>query len=335
MFGLLNINKPVGVTSRDVVNRIARIAGPAKVGHAGTLDPLASGVLVVCVGPATRLIQYVQRMSKRYRATFLLGRSSETEDLEGEVFAMDDPPIPNRSQLAEAIPRFVGHIEQRPPAFSAIKVQGRRAYDMARAGQAVELEARRVLVDSIELIEYDYPRITLDIACGGGTYIRSLGRDLAESLGTRAVMSELVRTAVGSFHLEDASALDDMAPRTVQDRLLEPVRAVVQLPTVVLNSEQIEHVGHGRMIEDAVAATETAVLSRSERVSEEKKALRFTDHLDSGECAVEPGQAEFAAVDQQGRLRAILIRVAEGRLRASCNFPPSEPPTGSPGVSSS
>ena len=189
MFGLLNINKPSGITSRRVVDRVARLVKPLKAGHAGTLDPLASGVLVVCVGQATRLIEYVQRMPKRYRATFLLGRSSPTEDVEGEVSELAGAPEPSRAQIEQAAQGMLGQLAQRPPAFSAIKVAGRRSYDLARAGQAVELEPRTITVYGIDLIAYRYPELELDIRCGSGTYVRTLGRELAERLGSCAVMS--------------------------------------------------------------------------------------------------------------------------------------------------
>ena len=189
--GLLNLNKPAGMTSRDVVNIVQRLSRPAKAGHAGTLDPLADGVLVVCVGSATRLIEYVQRMPKRYVGTFLLGRQSPTEDIEGEVTELPDAPVPTREQIEAAARRFVGRIEQRPPAFSALKIRGRPAYKLARQGKPVELAPRPVEIYRIEVKKYRYPELVLEIDCGGGTYVRSLGRDLAESLGTAAVMSAL------------------------------------------------------------------------------------------------------------------------------------------------
>src|SRR5437868_5550844 len=139
MFALLNVNKPAGITSRDVVNRLQRLVRPAKVGHAGTLDPLATGVLVVCLGQATRLIEYVQQMPKTYHGTFLLGRESDTEDIEGDVKELPNAPRPSRAEIDAALPQFVGRIEQRPPAYSALKVGGERAYDKARRGEAVVL----------------------------------------------------------------------------------------------------------------------------------------------------------------------------------------------------
>ncbi len=147
--GLLNINKPGGMTSRDAVDLVQRLARPAKVGHAGTLDPLATGVLVLCVGAATRLIEYVQRMPKRYTGTFLLGRHSPTEDCDGEVTMLVDPPIPTLGQVEAAVKQFVGRLMQRPPAYSALKVAGRRAYDLARRGEDVQLQPRPIEVHSL------------------------------------------------------------------------------------------------------------------------------------------------------------------------------------------
>ena len=199
MFGFLNLNKPAGVTSRDVVNQVQRLVRPEKVGHAGTLDPLATGVLVVCVGRATRLTEYVQRMPKHYSATFLFGRQSDTEDIDGQVIELADPPQPKRDQIEATLPKFLGEIQQVPPAYSALKVEGRRAYDLARRGEDVQLAARPVVIYELRIVAYEYPELRLDIVCGSGTYVRSLGRNIARTVGTQAVMSALVRTAIGNF----------------------------------------------------------------------------------------------------------------------------------------
>ncbi|MCG8586071.1 MAG: tRNA pseudouridine(55) synthase TruB [Pirellulales bacterium] len=244
--GLLNINKPAGVTSRRVVDRVQRLVRPAKAGHAGTLDPLATGVVVVCVGSATRLIEYVQRMRKSYRATFMLGRTSDTEDIEGQVVELADPPEPTEQAIRDTLKGFVGDSMQRPPAFSALKVQGKRAYDLARAGKEVELAARPITVYGAAVVNYAYPRLVVGIECSRGTYVRSLGRDLAESLGTGAVMSALVRTAVGGFRIEDAIALDDLDANSVAQHLLRARTAVADLPAIELTPDEVEHVRHGR-----------------------------------------------------------------------------------------
>lgn len=246
--GVLNINKPPGWTSRDVVNRVHGLVRPAKAGHAGTLDPLATGVLLVCVGKATRLIDYAGQMEKQYRGTFLLGRTSTTEDVEGEVTLLQGAPRPTADDIATAAATFLGETLQRPPAFSAIKVAGQRAYDLARAGRPVALEPRKILVRSIEIVAYDYPELTLDIVCGGGTYIRSLGRDLAERLETGAVMSALVRTWIGPFELADAWELTKLQAENVNEWLQSPRRLTSTLPTVQLTAAQAFEISSGRFI---------------------------------------------------------------------------------------
>ena len=207
MFGIFNINKPAGWTSRDVVNRVQRLVRPAKAGHAGTLDPLATGVLVVCVGPATKLISYVQQQLKEYEATFILGQSSPSDDVETEICELEQPPIPTREAIEAKLPDFVGTIQQRPPLYSAIKVEGQRAYKLARGGSDMELPARPVEIYELSVTAYEYPELCLKIRCGSGTYVRSIGRDLADSLGTAAVMSALTRTAIGKFQVQEG--LDD------------------------------------------------------------------------------------------------------------------------------
>ncbi|MEN1681048.1 MAG: tRNA pseudouridine(55) synthase TruB [Planctomycetota bacterium] len=256
MFGLLNLNKPKGATSRDAVNRVhwlvrqaegaARKRDASKVGHAGTLDPIATGVLVVCVGAATRLIEHVQRQPKRYRGTFLLGCRSPSDDVELTPEPLADPPIPSEQQLADALPAFVGEIEQTPPAYSAIKIDGKKAYELARAGTEVEMKPRRVTIHSLQIVRYAYPELVLDVRCGGGTYIRALGRDLAESLGTAAVMSELVRTAIGPFTLDAAICPRELSEATLADALLPAAMAVADLPQIELSPQQTEELRHGR-----------------------------------------------------------------------------------------
>lgn len=249
MFGLLNINKPPRATSRDAVNRVQRIVRPAKVGHAGTLDPLATGVLVLCLGPATRLIQYVQQLPKRYTGTFLLGRRSNTDDLEGDVVELSDPLEPTLEQVIAALPQFTGTIQQRPPIFSAIKVKGKRAYDLARAGRDVQLESRPVIIHELRIVRYEYPELVLDIGCGSGTYIRSLGRDLAEALGTAAVMSNLQRTAIGGFTIDSAIDLATITEDSLAEHLLPAESAVQHLNSVVLSAAEIGKTSNGLTIE--------------------------------------------------------------------------------------
>lgn len=248
LIGILNVNKPAGCTSRRVVDHVERIVRPAKAGHAGTLDPLATGVLVVCVGQATRLIQYVQSMAKTYRATFLLGHQSETDDIEGEVTIVADAPMLALETIAQVLPRFTGTIQQTPSAHSAVKIAGRRAYKLARAGKKVEIAARPVTIHRLSIRRYEYPELELDIECSSGTYVRSLGRDLAIALGTVAVMSALERTAIGDFQLEDAVELQQLTPETCNQYLQPALGAVADLPRLAVSEAQQVELQHGRPI---------------------------------------------------------------------------------------
>ena len=261
MFGLLNIDKPAGITSRTVVNRIQYLVRPVKTGHAGTLDPLATGVLMVAVGPATRLISYVQAMRKTYLATFLLGHQSDTLDTEGTVHALADPPQPSSADIVAALPHFTGEIEQVPPLHSAVKVRGRPAYQRARAGQELTLKARSITVERLDLIDYTYPHLQVKIVCSSGTYVRSLGRDLAQHLGTQAVMTQLQRTAIGSFHVADAcnwQTLTDAScsPQSLASRILPARLAVAHLPEIELDDTQIQRLQNGQAIPSSGLTTD-------------------------------------------------------------------------------
>lgn len=250
MHGILNINKPAGKTSRDIVNIVQRLVRPAKTGHAGTLDPLATGVLVCPVGHGTKLIEYVQRLPKTYEAVFLLGHHSDTEDVEGNVVQLESPPEPTLVQIYEQLPQFVGTIAQVPPAYSALKVAGQRAYDLARQGKEVELASREIEVYELEVLHYDYPRLSMRMRCGSGTYVRSLGRDLARSLGTEAVMSELVRTAIGDFRIKEAvDPLSDFDRDKIEASLQPIGNAVKALPEVVVDSQQIVRLAQGKLLD--------------------------------------------------------------------------------------
>src|SRR4051812_48814027 len=198
MNGLLVIDKPGGMTSRDVGNRVQRwFPRKTKIGHTGTLDPLATGVLVVCVGAATRLADFVQAMGKTYAARFRLGATSTTDDADGEVTVNAAAVPPTRDQIGAAIPAFLGLVEQVPPAFSALKLDGRRAHELARSGKDVQLAARTVRIDAIRVRAYEWPFLDVEIDCGKGTYIRSIARDLGAKLGCGGMVETLRRTRVG------------------------------------------------------------------------------------------------------------------------------------------
>jgi tRNA pseudouridine55 synthase len=243
---LLNLHKPSGLTSRAVVDRVARPLRGIKVGHAGTLDPLASGVLVVAVGAATRLVEFVQRMPKTYRTVIRLGARSDTLDADGQVIAVPDPLIPSEAEVRAALQRQVGTIAQRPPEYSALKVQGRRAYDLARAGVATGLKPRQVTISRIELLDYSWPRLELEIHCGGGTYIRSIARDLDEALGCGGLVEVLVRTRIGAFTLDDAIDPDNLSAAAIAGLLRPALEAVALLPQLRLSSDQVADVAQGK-----------------------------------------------------------------------------------------
>jgi tRNA pseudouridine55 synthase len=248
MHGFLNIDKPAGMTSRDVVNGVQRLIRPAKVGHAGTLDPLARGVLVVAIGDGTRLIEYVQRMRKTYRGEFLFGFSSDTEDVEGTLVRCEVTAVPTLEQLQSVASQFIGEIQQVPPAYSALKVNGKRAYALARAGIAPQLRARTVTVYQIGFVEYAFPRWTIDVVCGQGTYIRSLGRDIARRLGSEAVMTGLNRTAIGTFRVENAISYETLSTGNWRGSVLPLRSAVVDLPTIQLGDQELSRLGNGQSI---------------------------------------------------------------------------------------
>lgn len=208
--GFLNIDKPLGMTSHDVVAQVRRGLKIRRVGHAGTLDPLATGVLVVCVGSATRLSEYAMASTKQYRARVRFGVVTTTYDAEGEIVRTADAAHVTRDAVAAALPQFTGELMQLPPMYSAIKQGGRKLYELARAGEEVERQPRAVRIDALSLVDWQPPECTLDVTCSAGTYIRSLAYDLGEVLGVGAHLSGLTRTASGHFTLPDAVQLDGL-----------------------------------------------------------------------------------------------------------------------------
>ena len=287
MNGLLCVNKSTGMTSRDVVNRVQRRLKPIKVGHAGTLDPLATGVLVLMVGKATRLTEYIQRMAKTYCGSFRFGLTSDTEDVDGDVVQLADAPRIDRSQVESVLPQFVGRIEQMPPAYSALKVKGRRAYELARAGKTVELQARPIEIHSLSIDRFGFPDFDITIECGSGTYVRSLGRDIARAVGTEAVMTALNRTAIGPFTLENAIGSEALPDIDIASHLLPMSMAVTSVPTVSVSDSELERVRHGISID----------------LSTEEESLVSKLSSDS---------IEAAAIGPDGRLVAILVKRRDG-----------------------
>jgi tRNA pseudouridine55 synthase len=257
--GILVVDKPVGPTSHDVVALVRRLTDVRRVGHGGTLDPFARGVLPVFIGTATRVLEYHLGDPKSYRATVVFGARSTTDDLEGELTQTDAAP-PDREAVEAALDGFRGTIRQRPPAFSAVKVAGRRAYRAARAGEPLELPERIVTVQRFEIVGWDdgdpgRPAAVLEVDCSAGTYVRSLARDLGEHLGTGAYLGTLVRTASGAFRLGDALGLDAVRSRAAAGELqavLLPIdHGLERFPVHRLTDVEVAAVARGQIVRPA------------------------------------------------------------------------------------
>ena len=283
--GVIPVDKPIGATSRRVVDAVARALGMKTVGHAGTLDPLADGVVVVCAGHATKLVDYLHDLPKHYTASFLLGRSSPSDDFETPIEVEAEPRVPTREEIEAALPSFRGEILQRPCDYSAVHVDGKRAYRLARKGRPLELAAKPVRIDVLAVTIYEWPRLGVDIVCSSGTFVRAIGRDLAMALGTAAVMESLTRTAVGPFERARSLAMAAVTLESVRAAMLPAVAAVPLVPRFTLGDNLLA------------------------------KAVR------GGLVAVgdEPAEA-LAAVDEAGDLVGILKRHESGLYRLRPNF---------------
>jgi tRNA pseudouridine55 synthase len=262
MHGVLVVAKPAGPTSHDVVALLRRLAATRRIGHGGTLDPFASGVLPLFLGGATRVVEYHLGDDKSYRATVCFGAASTTDDLDGELTPADGR-APDRAAVERALDAMRGEQLQRPPAYSAIQVGGRRAYAMARAGEAVELAPRAVTIHEAMLVEWDAtdparPVGIVEVRCSAGTYVRALARDLGEGLGSAAYLCALVRTASGPFELTDAQTLDAIRAAAAADgpdgvrRLLLPVDAGLDaIPAIRVTDTEIADATQGRFVRPA------------------------------------------------------------------------------------
>jgi tRNA pseudouridine55 synthase len=249
--GVLVIDKPVGMTSHDVVQVIRKGTNIRRAGHTGTLDPRASGVLIVLVGPAVRLSEYVSASDKRYQAVITLGKTTDTYDEDGKQTSTT-PVTVTEEQFEKELMTFIGDIEQVPPPYSAVKVQGRKAYEMAREGEEVDLAPRIISVYSLELLEWAPPEVVIDIFCSSGTYVRSLANDLGERLGCGATLTGLRRTKSGKFTLRDAVPLRKLNEAFVDGSwyqyLIPAAEALSDWPAIELNNEQLEAVRHGNRV---------------------------------------------------------------------------------------
>ncbi len=253
--GVLVVDKPVGMTSHDVVQAIRNGTGLRRAGHTGTLDPRASGVLVILVGPAVRLSEFVSASDKRYQAIIRLGSTTDTFDADGKFVRSGEPVNVTEDQFEAVLKTFIGEIEQTPPPYSAVKVQGRKAYEMARQGEAVDLTPRKIIVHHLEVLEWAPPEVVIDVHCSSGTYVRSLANDLGNSLGCGAYLVGLRRTKSGRFSLRDATPL-----RKLQEAfhagnwyqyLIPAAEALAEWPAIELNPDDVENVRHGHRVKAA------------------------------------------------------------------------------------
>lgn len=250
-YGILVVDKPIGPTSHQVVSIVRKGTGIRKVGHAGTLDPRASGVLVLCLGAATRLSEYLSTTSKRYHAVIRFGASTQTYDAEGEI-TLETTSIPTRKEIEATLTEFVGEISQVPPPYSAIKVQGKRAYELARQGKIPELEARKVTIHDLNLVSYKPPDLSIEIECSAGTYIRSIAHDLGEQLSTGAHLAALKRLKAGPFTIEDAVPLPKLEVGFMVDKweqyVVPAADALPEFPIVKIDEETLKIIRHGHRI---------------------------------------------------------------------------------------
>ena len=276
--GVLVIDKPTGMTSHDVVQIVRNGTHIRRAGHTGTLDPRASGVLVVLVGPAVRLSEFISASEKRYQAVLRLGLTTDTFDMDGRVLTSSPVNI-SYEELEETLKTFIGEVDQIPPAYSAIKINGEKAYERARRGEEVEMEPRKVRVDGIELLDWESPEAIIDIQCSSGTYVRSLIHDLGEKLGCGATLVGLRRTKNGRFSLRDAVSLRRLQEAFVNGdwyRFLIPAsEALGDWYTVELTLDQVDQVRHGHRV-PAVEDVPTDTIARA--VSEEGELVALVEY---------------------------------------------------------
>src|SRR5574338_303186 len=279
--GVLVVDKPVGMTSHDVVQAIRNRTGLRRAGHTGTLDPRASGVLVILVGPAVRLSEYVSASDKRYQAVIRLGATTDTYDADGRILSTQPVDKLNETQFEESLQSFVGEIEQVPPPYSAVKIKGRKAYEMAREGEDIDLSPRRIKVYNLELLEWAPPEAVIDVYCSSGTYVRSLAHDLGEKLGVGAHLIGLRRTKSGRFTLRDAVPLrklrDAFEDGNWYQYLIPAAEALSDWPAIELAHEQVDAIRHGHRI-----PAEEGAEGMVRGVSEQGELVALLEYLPEG-----------------------------------------------------
>lgn len=302
MHGILLVDKPAGISSHDVVRRVRRLAGTRKVGHAGTLDPLATGVLAVAIGDGTKILQFLLTDRKSYRASFLLGTTTDTLDSEGQALVQRNLPDNCRELLEIVCQRFRGDILQVPPMYSALKKDGVPLYKLARKGEVVERQPRQVTIERLDILSTELPQVTIEVDCSKGTYIRSLIADIGENLGCGAHMTALCRLRSGIFHLEDCVSLETLEQRRFPLPLLSLEQALANLPAAALNEEAASALSFG--------------------IPPQREQLLTADALEEGNLVMLTDQGRLAAVarfaparEREKRGDFELVRVFPGEKR--------------------
>ena len=284
--GLLNINKPIGITSMDVVREIKKSTGIKKVGHGGTLDPMASGVIPIAIGTSTRLLEYILNGDKSYIATIELGRRTDTYDSEGKTVEKSDPQGISIDEIINVLSKFNGEMTQIPPMHSALKVQGKRLYELARSGTVIERPPRNVTIYEVSLEEFNSPNIVVGIRCSKGFYVRTFADDIGHLLGCGAFLSSLKRVSSGPFKIEDAMTLDQtismISDGNLQELILDPGSCINGAQRIQLNEETETMVKHGRAIgyiNESSPITDSSLAVAYDNQSRFVAVLRFNEKL--------------------------------------------------------
>ncbi len=284
MNGILNVNKPEGPTSFSIVSRIKKLTGEKRVGHAGTLDPAASGVLPVCIGNGTRIIEYLMENTKDYRAEIEFGKTTDTYDATGSVTSTKDSSFVEKNRIEITLQNFIGEIQQVPPVYSALKWKGKPYYKLARAGIDIEIEiaARPVVIHTITVLDWQPPVVTIDVTCGKGTYIRSLAHDLGQIIGCGAYMKSLERRAYGPFSINNAVSINELEESfsgKYWQRYIHPIDSVLlHLKAIVVNDDIRQDIQHGRTVDNKDINTQ--MLTNESKPEEFQKALYRVYGLD-------------------------------------------------------
>ena len=284
--GLLNINKPIGITSMDVVREIKKSTGIKKVGHGGTLDPMASGVIPIAIGTSTRLLEYILNSDKSYIATIELGRRTDTYDSEGKTLEKSDPQGISIDEIINVLSKFNGEMTQIPPMHSALKVQGKRLYELARSGTVIERPPRNVTIYEVSLEEFNSPNIVVGIRCSKGFYVRTFADDIGHLLGCGAFLSSLKRVSSGPFNIEDSMTLDQtismISDGNLQKLIMDPGSCINGAQRIQLNEETETMVKHGRAIgyiNESSPITDSSLAVAYDNQSRFVAVLRFNEKL--------------------------------------------------------